>query len=154
MTSSRKNDLTALGSACAEAKRLTRREIVQRLLAGAGAGAAWPLMSASHPIFAHLKNEAILGEAKKAAGATDWKPAFLNQEQNETLVALAESIVPGSTKASVNRFIDLLLSVDKAENKRRFLASLASFQGESQKRFGKNFPALAAEQKFTLLSDA
>jgi len=29
--------------------------------------------------------------------------------------ALAERIVPGSTKAQVNRFIDLLLCVDTAE---------------------------------------
>src|SRR5262249_6417681 len=103
MASSGKNGLTVLGSERAEGKRLTRRKIVQRLLAGAGAGAAWPLLTASHPIFEHLKNAAILGEAEKVAGAADWKPVFLNAQQNESLIALAESIVPGSTKAKVSR---------------------------------------------------
>jgi hypothetical protein len=68
--------------------------MVQRLLAGVGAGAAWPMVAASHPISHLLKNDAILVEAEKL-GAADWKPVFLNAEQNESLIALAESMVPG-----------------------------------------------------------
>ncbi len=154
MATSGKSDLSVLARERAEPKRLTRREIVQRLLAGAGAGAAWPLVSASHPIFEQLKNGEIFTEIEKLEGAADWKPVFLNAQQIETLAALAESIVPGSTKAKVGRFLDLLLSVDKAGNQRRFLASLAAFQTESQKRFEKDFPALSDEQKFALLADA
>src|ERR1700704_3158587 len=36
----------------AQNRRLTRRELVQRLLAGAGAGVAWPLGGGSHPVYA------------------------------------------------------------------------------------------------------
>ena len=58
--------------------RLTRREMVRRLLAGAGAGAAWPLVAASHPIYEHLTNGEVFEEAEKL-GAADWKPLFLER---------------------------------------------------------------------------
>jgi hypothetical protein len=127
--------------------------MVGRLLAGAGAGASWPLVAASHPIYERLANAKIFEEVEKL-GAANWKPVFLNPQQNETLSALSESIVPGSTKAQVDRFIDLLLSVDKAERQQEFVESLAAFESESQKRFGKPFPSLDASQKDTLLTDA
>ena len=133
-------------------RSLTRREMVQRLLAGAGAGAAWPLVAASHPIYRHLTNGAIFDEAEKL-GAADWKLVFLNAQQNESLDAISESIVPGSEKAQVNRFIDLLLSVDTVEHKKNFTDSLAAFEGESQKRFGKRFPSLEAGQQNMLLTE-
>ena len=133
--------------------QLTRREMVRRLLAGVGGGAAWPLVAASHPIAEHLRNDAILAEAEKL-GTTDWKPVFLSGQQNETLVALAESIVPGSAKAQVNRFVDLLLSVEKPENQHKFVESLRTFDTEAQKRFGKGFPSLDDNQKNLLLTEA
>jgi hypothetical protein len=130
---------------------LTRRELVRRLLAGVGA--AWPLVAASHPIYEHLTNEVIFEEAEKL-GAAEWKPAFLSAQQDEMLVALAEAIVPGSKNALVDRFMDFLLSVDTEKHKKDFVDSLAAFEAESQKRFGKNFPALDANQQNGLLTDA
>ena len=137
----------------AQNRRLTRRELVQRLLAGAGAGVAWPLVAASHPIYAHLDNGAMFEEAEKL-GAIDWKPLFINAQQEETLAALADAIIPGSRKAQADRFIDLLLSVDTAEHQKSFLDSLAAFETESQKRFGRRFPALDAGEQNALLTDA
>jgi Gluconate 2-dehydrogenase subunit 3 len=145
--------LPVINEAAAAGGQLTRREMVRRLLAAAGAGTAWPLVAASHPIHDLLRNEAVLGEAENL-GAADWKPLVLDAQQDETLLALAERIVPGSTKGQVNRFIDLLLSVDTAEHKQKFAESLAAFQAESQKRFGKGFPALDASQQNLLLTDA
>jgi len=133
--------------------QLTRREMVRRLLAAAGAGTAWPLLAASHPIHELFRNEAVLEEAENLAAA-DWRPLVLNSQQDETLSALAERIVPGSTKAQVNRFIDLLLSVDTAKHKQKFAESLAVFEAGSQKRFGKRFPSLDASQQNMLLTDA
>jgi hypothetical protein len=132
-------------------KWLTRREMVQRLLAGAGA--AWPLVAASHPIYEHLVDDEIFEEGEKL-GAADWRPLFLTAQQNETLSALSESIVPGSMKAQVNRFIDLLLSVDKPGHQRMLVESLAAFETESQKRFGKQFPSLDSSEKNMLLTGA
>lgn len=146
-------ELWVIDAGAAASGRLTRRKMVQRLLAGVGAGAAWPLVVASHPIYEHLANNAILEEAEKL-GAADWKPLVLSAQQDEKLIALAERIVPGSTVAQVNRFIDLLLNVDTAEHKKNFVDSLVAFEAESQKRFGKGFPALDASQQSMLLSDA
>ena len=146
-------ELTVIHNEAAQAGRLTRREMVQRLIAGAGAGAAWPLVAASHPIYEHLANGAMFEEAEKI-GATNWKPLFLNAQQEETLAALAEIIVPGAREAHADRFIDLLLSVDTAEHRKNFVESLAAFETESQKRFGKRFPALNAGEQNTLLTDA
>jgi hypothetical protein len=145
--------LPVINEAAAAGGQLTRREMVRRLLAAAGAGTAWPLVAASHPIHKLLRNEAVLDEAEKL-GAADWKPLVLNAQQDETLSALADRIVPGSTKAQVNRFIDLLLSVDTAEHKQKFAESLAAFEAESQKRFGKRFPSLDANEQNGLLTDA
>ena len=133
--------------------RLTRRKMVQRLLAGAGAGTAWPLALTSHPIYELLRNDAILDQAEKLAEAS-WKPAFLSSQQDEALVAIAESIVPGSTRAQVSRFIDLLLGVDNPENQRTFLESLTALDAQAQKRYGKSFPALDDKEKNDLLTDA
>ena len=137
----------------AESGRLTRREMMRRLLASVGAGAAWPLVASSHPIYEHLKNGAVFEEAQ-GLGSAAWKPVFLNPQQDETLIALGEAIVPGSAKAQVNRFIDLLLSADTVEHKTKFAESLAAFDAESQKRFGKGFSSLWAGQQNRLLMDA
>jgi Gluconate 2-dehydrogenase subunit 3 len=145
--------LTVIQKAAVADGHLSRREMVRRLLAGAGAGAAWPLVAASHPIHELLRNEAVLNEAEKLETA-DWKPLFLNAEQNESLIAVAESIVPGSTKAQVNRFIDLLLSVETDAHKKEFVVALASFEEESQRRFGRGFPSLGELQRNMLLTDA
>src|SRR5882762_7747902 len=122
-----------------EIRKLTRREMVEKLLAGMAAGVAWPLIASSHPIHQHVKNDATLDRADAAQKAVHWKPLFLNSQQNEMLVALSESIVPGSAKAHVNRFIDLLLSVDSTENQQKFAGSLAAIDGEAQHRLGRGF---------------
>jgi Gluconate 2-dehydrogenase subunit 3 len=147
-----KSILPVINEVAGIAGQLTRREMVRRLLAAAGAGTAWPLGAASHPIHELLRNEAVLEEAENLA-AEDWRPLFLNTQQHESLIAIAESIVPGSTKADVNRFIDLLLSVDTPEHQKSFVDSLAAFEKESQRRFGKGFPSLDASQQDVLLKD-
>jgi len=144
-----KGALAVINETAAASGPLTRREMVRRL----AAGVAWPLVAGSHPIHELLRNDAVLDEAEKLAAA-DLKPLFLNARQNESLIAIAESIVPGSTVAQVNRFIDALLSVDTPEHKKSFVDSLAVFEAESQKRFVKEFPALDESQKKQLLTDA
>jgi hypothetical protein len=118
-----------------------------------GAGAALPLVAASHPIYEHLANGTVFEKAERL-GAADWKPLFLSAQQEETLASLAEAVVPGSRKAQSERFIDLLLSADTAAHQKNFADSLAAFETESQKRFGKRFPALSADEQNALLKDA
>jgi len=147
------NTLPVINEADANRGRLSRREMVARLLAGIGAGTVLPMVAAEHPIQALLANGEILEEADKLTSA-DWKPLVLSREQNESFSALAERIVPGSAKAQVNRFVDLLLSVDTEKHKKEFLEALAAFEEESQKRFGRGFPSLETDLQNKLLSDA
>jgi hypothetical protein len=146
------NPLQLINGTGTASEHLTRREMVHRLLAGAGA-VAWPLVAASHPIHAHLTDGAAFEEAEKL-GAADWKPLFFSKQQEESLSALAEAIVPGSTKAQVERFIDLLLSVETPKHQQNFVASVAELEAESQKRFGNRFPSLDTGQQNTLLAEA
>src|SRR5215472_10448170 len=58
-------NLLVSGSGAAEITRFTRRMMVERLLAGAGAGTAWPLVATSHPIYELLRSNAILDKVER-----------------------------------------------------------------------------------------
>ena len=146
--------LHLIGDGQVVGRALTRREMVQRMLAGMGAGMAWPLVADSHPIHRLLSDGAIFSGADAQMASANWKPLFLNAPQNEALVALSEIIVPGSAKAQVYRFIDLLLSVDTLANQKNFSASISAMDDESQKRFGHPFAALRGDQQNELLTIA
>lgn len=134
--------------------RIDRRQAVQRLLAGAGGALVVPGLAAGHPVHKHLADAATLAAADAKVDSAQWVPVFLDAHQNESLIALAERIVPGSTKAQSNRFIDLLLSVDTQENQRRFLASMGAFEAESRTRFGHPFQTLTEDQQNQILTSA
>jgi hypothetical protein len=150
---SSKNDLPILVDDVGRAVTISRREAGKRLLAGMAAGAAAPWMTSAHPIWKHFGNDVLLKRAESVVA--DEKLAFLNQEQFASLVAAAESILPGSTKVGVAKFIDLLLSVDSPLNQKEFLGSLAQVESESSKLFNKNFVRLSLPERnelFTALS--
>jgi Gluconate 2-dehydrogenase subunit 3 len=138
----------------ASKRGLNRREMVQRLFAGTGAAIALPGVAAAHPIHKHLADASVLEAADAQTAAQEWSPAFLDAHQNQTLVVLAERIVPGSTKAQVNRFIDLLLSVDTQDSQKKFLAALSAFEAEALNRHGHPYKDLTEEQQNQILTDA
>jgi len=146
------NELQLISTTPATPRRLTRREIVHGLLAGMGALVAWPQVASSHPVFRHLADADTLTKADAKAAAANWAPEFLDSHQNQTLVLLSERMVPGSSRAQVNRIIDLLLTVDTAENKRKFTDSLSAIDVESRKRFGHLFKSLSADQQDEILT--
>ena len=129
---------------------ISRREILRSML---GAGAALPFVAADHPIFAHLK-DGRLHEAASALDSADWTPLFLSREQNDLLVSVGEAIVPGSGRAAVNRFIDLLLSVDTKQHKDEFTLALSSINSAAIKQYGKPFAELSAKDQTSLLTAA
>ena len=135
-----------------QTQRLTRRELVEKLLAGMAAGVVWPVLASAYPMREHLTDAALLDRAEAVHKAPAWKPLFLNVNQNETLVPLSEGILPGSEKAHVNRFIDLLLSVDTEKNQAKFVASLASMDSAAQKAFGRGFHLLVASERHQVLT--
>jgi Gluconate 2-dehydrogenase subunit 3 len=131
---------------------VSRRELIRRLVAGAGAGALFAQTAMAHPVLKHLADGTLLASAEAHVPPGAWTPKVLNSHQNETLVMLAERIVPNSGKAQVNRFIDLLLSVDTAETQKNFKDSLAVFDRESMNRFGHAFKDVSEVKQNELLT--
>ena len=96
-------------------------------------------------------------DASKDLARPDWKPELLDNHQNETLIALAEILIPetetpGAKSALVNRFLDRLLAAETREAQRRFLDSLAFLDGEAFARYKEAFVHLTAEQRADVVS--
>jgi hypothetical protein len=121
-----------------EARGLNRRQAMHRLL-----GTAGTVLVLGHTM-----------EAADSKAASDWQPVFFDSHQNETLIALAEQILPNSTQAQVNRFIDTLISVDTQENQKKFLASLGAFDHEGITRYKQPFKELSEDQQNGILTAA
>ena len=135
---------------------VSRRQMVQRLLGGAGVGLVAPgvALAETHPVRKHLMSESTLAAADAKADAAEWSPEFLDPHQNDTLIVLAERIIPGSTQAQSNRFIDLLLSVDTQENQKKFLASMGAFEAEAISTYQHPYKDLTEEQQNAILTKA
>lgn len=150
----KKLDPAAPGNHSKSETGINRREMVRRLMMAGGAGFALPGIAEGHPIARHLANHGAAEKVGSAAAKTDSSPAFLDLHQSETLDVLGERIVPGSSKAQVNRFIDLLLSVDTQETQKKFIASLSAFEAESLKRFSHPYKSLTVSQQNEILTFA
>ena len=87
------NELPTISTTPVTSRRLTRREIVQSLLASMGA-LVLPQIASSHPVFRHLSDAETLAKADTRAAAAKWTPEFLDAHENQTLVLLSERIVP------------------------------------------------------------
>ncbi len=131
-----------------------RRRLLQGLAGGAGAVMAWPAFATRHPVHAHLDNDAALDAARAAASAPDARPEFFDSHQLETFASLAERIVPGSATAQVAPFVDRLLSVDKPENQKELLQSIAAFDAAAIARHQHPWKALPEAQQVALLAEA
>ena len=95
-------------------------------------------------------------DASKELAAPGWKPLFLDEHQNETLIVLSDLIIPatdtpGAKEALVNRYIDLVLAADTTEKQRAFLSNLAYLDGESIRRYKAAFRYLLREDQDDLL---
>lgn len=137
-----------------ESRGLSRRQLVQGLLGGAGAGLVLPGLAAAHPVHRHLLNAETVAAAGEQAAAADWKPSFFDDHQNQTMVVLAELIVPNSTQAQVNRFVDTLVSVDTPENQKKLIASLSAFDHEAIAQHNRPFKDITEEQQVAILTAA
>ena len=127
-----------------------RRELFRRTLLGAAGVAAGGVPPAAAREFPPEY------DASKELARSGWKPAFLDEHQNETLIVLSDLIIPatntpGAKEALVNRFIDRLLAAETKENQRAFLDSLAYLDGESMTRHRTAFRHLPADAQVELL---
>jgi Gluconate 2-dehydrogenase subunit 3 len=133
---------------------MNRREMVRRILGGAGLASAAPLAAFARPVRKHSADPAASTEAQTATKEAKWKPLFLDLHQSATFEILAERIVPGSTQAKVMPFVDLLLSVDTQQNQKKFLASLSAFDAESLRRYSHPYKDLTEAQQNQILTVA
>ncbi|HMD06952.1 MAG TPA: gluconate 2-dehydrogenase subunit 3 family protein [Candidatus Acidoferrum sp.] len=95
-------------------------------------------------------------DASKEFEGPGWKPLFLDEHQNETLIILSDLIIPatdtpGAKEALVNRYIDLVLAAETRETQQAFLNSLGYLDSESIKRFKAAFRYLSRDDQDLLL---
>ena len=95
-------------------------------------------------------------DESKQLAQPDWKPAFLSDHHNQTLIVLSDLIVPetdtpGAKSALANRFIDRLLAAETHDTQQSFLNSLAYIDGESRTRFGDAFIYIPHESQIEFL---
>jgi len=95
-------------------------------------------------------------DASNDLAAPNWKPLFLDEHQNETLIVLSDLILPatdtpGAKEALVNRYIDLVLAAETPDTQRAFLNSLSYLDGESIRRYHTAFRYLARQDQDDLL---
>jgi len=94
-----------------------------------------------------------LNAAEEPATAP-WKPQFLTAEQNDTLAAVGERMIPGSGEALCNRLIDSVLPMESEKNKKDLLDALAAFDGEAERRHRQRFRQLTPAQQDEILTFA
>jgi hypothetical protein len=136
---------------------VTRRELIRAAFFAGTASALGPAFSFAQAVKSDITAAARGEDGSKALADPSWKPVFLNDQQNQTLIALCDVIIPatdtpGAKGALVNRYIDLLVSVQPAEFQKQFVGALAFIDGESQKQFSKDFVALTLEDQTSLLT--
>lgn len=130
----------------AESTLYSRRELSRRLL---GMAVICPLYTA-HPVWNLLRTQGM----PLAADAAASKPLFLTEDHRNDFAALAEEIVPGSVRAHVASFIDLLLSVSSSSVQKRFGRSLAVLRDQATLRFGSALAGLTPSQREAILASA
>jgi hypothetical protein len=175
-----------------ETSGFDRREALRRLITSAGAaGAAAALPPAAHAT-ADSALETAPPQAESAPGmplgaaeppdpslaAADWKPKFLDDHQDQTVLAVADILIPntdtpGARAAQVDRFIDLLLSTDapgtdedtsgtdfadlllrkgSLEGQKRYVAALNWLDGYCLAQYSKPFVGLDRPDQDTVLN--
>jgi len=137
---------------------MKRRELLRAgLLTGAAAALRPPRVQAQNTAPPSELTPAQSGvDASKDLSSPNWKPLFLDEHQNETLVILSDLIVPatdtpGAKEAQVNRYIDLVLAAETPEVQRSFLNTLAYIDGESIRRYKAAFRYLPRDAQDDLL---
>ena len=137
---------------------MKRRELIRAGIF-AGAAAALPHAPASAqntPQDSELTPAQSGVDASKDLAAANWKPLFLDEHQNETVITLSDLIMPatdtpGAKEALVNRYIDVVLAAERPEVQQKFLNALGYIDGESIREYKKAFRYLTREEQDDLL---
>jgi Gluconate 2-dehydrogenase subunit 3 len=142
---------------------MKRREMLRASVLGGAAAALTPLAGAKQGKTADgAAEKSELTPAQRGVDASNelkvanWKPMFLDEHQNETLIILSDLIIPatdtpGAKEALVNRYIDLVMAAETHENQKSFLGNLAYIDGESMRNYKNTFRYLSREDQDDLL---
>jgi hypothetical protein len=135
---------------------LNRREALRRIALGGAAAAAAPLWVENLLAVAdrHAAHRATMQSAAKAAA---FVPKALDAHQNQTVIALAELIIPatdtpGATAAKVNEYVDGVLADADAGDRKTFTDGLAWLDARSRQQFGGEFVNATPAQQTGLLT--
>jgi gluconate 2-dehydrogenase gamma chain len=142
---------------------MKRREMLRASVFGGAAAALTPtLVGAKQGAAKEAEGKSELTPAQRGVDASNelkvanWKPVFLDEHQNETLIILSDLIIPatdtpGAKEALVNRYIDLVMAAETHENQKSFLGNLAYIDGESMRKYKNTFRYLSREDQDDLL---
>ena len=137
---------------------MKRRQVLKGSFLGVAGAAVSSFVSGRADALASVAREfPVDADASRELSRVDWKPVFLDDHQNQTLIVLSDLIIPetespGAKQALANRFIDLLLAAETPEVQRSFLNSLAFLDGLSIKRQGSGFVHLSKNDQVAMLN--
>lgn len=137
---------------------MKRRQVLRgSLLAMVGAGVSSFFANRTVGLAPSPREFPLDEDASRELSRVDWKPLFLDEHQNQTLIVLSDLIIPetdtpGAKQALVNRFVDLLLAAEGPDIQRSFLNSLAYLDGLSIKRYQAGFVHLPRDGQVELLN--
>ncbi len=133
---------------------VTRRDALRKIAVGGAAAVTAPLwveslVSAAEQHAAHYQ--------ASAAPAAAWAPKALTPSQDQTVITLAEIIIPqtdtaGATKAHVNRFIDAVIADASPADRQKFVDGLGWLDTQSQRDAGAPFAKASAAHQTALLT--
>jgi hypothetical protein len=133
---------------------VTRRDALKKIAAG-GAAAATSIFWVD-ALAAAAEQHAEHYHAAAAAAAGPWTPKVLSADQNATVVALAEIIIPetdtpGATKANVNQFVDYVLA-NAATDRQKFVDSLAWLDAHVNETHGTTFVKASPDTQMAVVT--
>ena len=130
---------------------MNRREALRALVSGGVAAAAAPVWVVS------LTERGLAASLAAGQQGGAWSPSVFTARQNETVVTVAELIIPqtdtaGATAANVNRFIDTILADAPRAERRQFLSGLSWLDARSRELFGARFVEIPEAEQTALLT--
>jgi len=133
---------------------VSRRDALRKMAIGGAAAVTAPLWVQALALAAEQHAAHYQASAARTAA---WKPKSLTAAQNETVITLAELIIPqtetaGATKANVNRFIDAVIADASPADRQKFADGLAWVDARSQRDAGAPFAKATAPQQTALLT--
>ena len=135
---------------------MTRRSLLQKACFAGALVAIAPLLAEAQTPADGLTPAQQGIDASGEFSNPDWKPLFFSEEQNETMAALCDVLIPametpGAKQAMVNRYADLMLSAESPEAQSAFVKALQHIDDESGRVYSKPFRALSADEQVELL---